>query len=194
MPERFRDKLGQLVGNFDLEELTAMLLRSGVAPGVARVRAAGLLGLADPLGSQPLGALGDTPLGTPAGGHLSEKVTGDSFMRSPPSRAREKIHMHRMDQLVTVLRGRVYRLSQSRATKQSLGLMDRIYVFAKLRRWYSWEAKAEDGRVRAEQAVFAAEAVECGIPHVVGTYGVMRKRLVADGVCPEETGVYPYLE
>src|SRR5215471_2968062 len=172
MPDRFRDRLGQLVGTFDLEELTTMLLRAGVAPALARSEAARRLGL-----PASLGAAGTSGPNDASAGRLSENVTGDSVLRSPRSGAEEKIHTHRMDQLVVALGGRVYRLSQSRATKQSLGLMDRIYVFVKLGKWYTWEAKAEWGELREEQRVFAVEAEVVGIPHVVGGYGAMRAKL-----------------
>jgi len=66
--------------------------------------------------------------------------------------------------------------------------MDRIYVFAKKGKWYSWEAKAAWGELREAQRVWAEEAKVVGIPHVVGGFGEMRARLVADGVCGRGTG------
>lgn len=159
-PPRYRDQRGQLIGEWTVAELTDRIAAAGVPRPIAEAEAVRRLG-----------------------GHPSESVTGDSGLGSLPSGARESLHMQAADELVMAMGGRVYRLSQSRPTKQSLGLPDRLYVLAGKGKWYTWEAKAEWGRLSEAQRVFAEEAGELGLPHVVGGVRAMQRRLVEDGLC-----------
>ena len=158
-PKRYRDQGGELIGGFTVAELTDMLVARGVSRPLAERRARQRLGLpADP----------EAGTGSPASHALSGK--------------REDVHLRQGDKLVMALGGRVYRLSQARPSKQSLGPPDRLYTFVRHRRWYTWEAKADWGRLSEEQRRYAADAQALGMPHVVGGYAALEARLGADGL------------
>jgi hypothetical protein len=87
------------------------------------------------------------------------------------SRAPLRLHeKHVYEQGISLLRQMgwaVYRLSQPRASRQTLGLAD-VYAMHDRRGPLWWEAKREGGKQSARQKAFQNQCIACGVPYVLG--------------------------
>jgi hypothetical protein len=70
-------------------------------------------------------------------------------------------------------------LSQARATQQTLGWPDRLYIHATRPLAVYWEAKRVGGRPRPAQLAFAAHCQRLGWHHVLGPSDALADWLVA---------------
>jgi hypothetical protein len=81
---------------------------------------------------------------------------------------REKDVEHAGDQLMQTYGFRVIRFSQPRASKQTPGIPDRLYMHAQRQLVVWWEAKGPRGKQRPAQERFQALAIATGMEYVLG--------------------------
>lgn len=84
----------------------------------------------------------------------------------------EKEEMARADEAAALLGFRVVRFSQPRATKQTPGIPDRLYLHPRKRAAFWWEAKSETGECSPAQMALHADLVRSGHVVCVGTSGI----------------------
>jgi hypothetical protein len=75
----------------------------------------------------------------------------------------------------------VIRFSQPRASKQTAGISDRLYINAKRRLAVFWEAKTSTGKQSPAQKDFQALVGSMGWTYVAGTDAALRSYLASNG-------------
>ncbi|HEV8448564.1 MAG TPA: hypothetical protein VGQ44_17160 [Gemmatimonadaceae bacterium] len=95
---------------------------------------------------------------------------------------REKDVEHAGDKLMLAHGFRVISFSQPRATKQTAGISDRLYINAKRRLAVFWEAKTSTGKQSPHQRDFQALVESVDWTYVVGTDAVLGAYLNEQGV------------
>ena len=89
----------------------------------------------------------------------------------------EKAEVRDADRMAQLLGFRGVHFSQPRASKQTPGIPDRLYLHPATGVAVWWEAKAEKGRLSVAQEQMHADLRECGQAVVVGTAAMIIRAL-----------------
>lgn len=124
--------------------------------------------------------------GQPQGDENTAAASGAST--ALPRRS-EKAEMHDADRMAEALGFRSVHFSQSRASRQTPGIPDRLFLHPATGVSVWWEAKAEKGRVSVAQEQMHDDLRACGHVVVVGTASVMiraMQEILHTGKAPTE--------
>jgi hypothetical protein len=120
---------------------------------------------------------------TQGGRGLPVDITADVVQADRDARALEKAEQTEIAKAARAFGGKVYNLSQPRASKQSPGIPDLWLVFRRVRLAVWWETKRQvGGRLSPAQVEFADECHHCGVAHGSGDRHAFAAWLVRAGI------------